>query len=771
MKARRSLLLLVPAVALVWAAVSPLRHGTVQAHAILIRSDPPVNARLQIPPRSVTGFFSEPLDTRLSSLEVVDGTGERVDAGETIFGPDPAQMSVEIRKDLPPGFYTVIWETLSTIDGHLLKGSYPFTVLNADGSEPRGPRFGGPAGFSGGEPGFDNVPVKWLGLLGAFGLAGGLAFVLWVVLPASGELSTPWKLRVREASRRHLLLVAVTSIAALVAASGGELAIQVRQLGGLEYLDEALGTFWGERWIQRQAVLLTTAIALFLSERLRRHSRERLSEAALWLTLAGALGYMVLVAMVSHAGSVPGSFWAVATDFVHLVAAAVWIGMLTQLALFLVWTRNIPREERPLTQAAHLQRFSTIAAASVLLLLATGLGNALVHISAPESLLETSYGRALSVKLGILLLLLTVAGANAFYLRPRLAEDETGSDSLRRRLSAMVRVEIGLAVAVLLVAAVLIQYPTSRQERAAEANVQRSTEAVVGYEETQPAGDLLVNLSISPNQVGTNSFRVFLFPQAGAAVGEVLRVRLRFSLPGAELGPSEIIAERLDRNAFAAVGAFFTVPGNWNLSVDVRRREVDDVSATFPVPVEEAGLDTGSAFSYPLVLGSWMTVGATGLLLLGLIAGIWASQWPGLPALSPRLLRTGSAAVTVLGFGLLALSFVPGEQEASGNPIEPTGQSIAVGRSLYMQNCAQCHGVKGDGRGPLADELEVPPADFRIHVPFHSDQFFFEVISNGLGDIMPAWSDQFTEEEIWHLINFLKSEYGIEAQEREQGAR
>jgi copper transport protein len=760
--------MLLPTTALIWAAVFPLPGGTAEAHAILVRSDPPVNARLQVPPQTVTGFFSEPLDTRLSSMEVVDGTGQRVDAGETVFGPDPAQMSVEIQGEIPPGFYMVIWETLSTIDGHLLKGSYPFTVLNPDGSEPSGPRFAGPAGFSGGEPGFDNVPVKFLGLLGAFGLAGGLAFFLWVARPASGELRMPWKDQALKVTRRNLRLLAVPSIVALIVAGAGEIVVQTRQLGSIEFLDEVLSTFWGERWLQRQAVLATTIIALFLSEHLWSRDRERLSEAALWVALAGALGYMVLVAMVSHAGSVPGSFWAVATDFTHLVAAAVWIGMLVQMALFLAWTRNVPPEERPLTQVTHLQRFSAVAAVSVLLLLASGIANALVHVPAPQSMLETAYGRTLSLKLGILLLLLAVAGVNAFHLRPRLVDDETGADSLRRRLSIMVRVEIGLAVAVVLAAALLIQYPTSKQERAAEINVQQSTQAVVGYEETQPAGDLLVNLSISPNTVGTNSFRVFLFPQSGGTVGEVLRVRLRFSPPSAELGPSEIIAEQVDRTAYAAVGAFFTEPGNWQLSVDVRRRQVDDVTASFPVPVEEPGLDTGTGFSYPLVAGSWMTVGATGLLLLGLIAGIWASQWPGLPAPTPRLLRTSSAAITVIGVGLLGLSLLPGEESASGNPVEPTAQSIAIGRSLYAQNCAQCHGIKGDGRGPLADEMEVPPADFRIHVPFHSDEFFFNVISNGLGDIMPAWSTQFSEEEIWHLINFLKSEYGIEAREKER---
>ena len=113
---------------------------------------------------------------------------------------------------------------------------------------------------------------------------------------------------------------------------------------------------------------------------------------------------------------------------------------------------------------------------------------------------------------------------------------------------------------------------------------------------------------------------------------------------------------------------------------------------------------------------------------------------------------------------MLVISFLPGEDsEASGNPIEPNGESIAIGRSLYTANCAQCHGDQGRGDGPAAAGLEVKPVDFREHLPYHRDEFFFQVMTNGLGDIMPAFGDRLTEEERWHILNFLKAEFGVEA--------
>ncbi len=743
-----------------------------------MRSDPPVDAQLRDPPTAVTAFFSESLDSRLSSLNVLDGTGEQVDSAQVTFGPDPAQMSVTVAQELPPGFYTVVWETLSSVDGHLLKGSFPFTVLNPDGSQPSGPRFAVEAGYSGAGPRWDNVSAKWVGLSAALLLVGGIAFAVWVVRPASQELSGAWKRRVRDAGRRHLFLLAWPCLALLAIAGAAELVIQTRQLGGPEFLGDVLRTSWGTHWIQRQAVLGAIFVALLLSARLwpaapaaRRRRRELLSEAALWVALAGGLGYLLLVAMVSHGASLPGSFWAVAADFAHLTAAAVWIGMLAQLALLFLWSRReAPKSERAVLLAVHLQRFSALAATSVVLLLATGTVNGLSQIPVPEAMLDTSYGRALTVKLALMLVLLAVAAANALVLRPRLLRQPTDGDAerLRRLLSTMVRLEAGLALAVLLAAAVLVQYPTARQERAAEANVQASTQAAIGFEDTQPAGDLQVNVSIAPNLVGTNSFQVFLFPPPGGQVGDVQRIRLRFKPPDPTLGPSEIIAEPAGANFYKAVGAFFTLPGSWELQVDVRRRQVEDTSALFRVAVAGAApSQTGGRFALPLVVGSWTTVGAAGVLLAALLMAVWAAQWPNLPLPALRTLRVGRVTTGVFGLVLLgaALWLLPlTEEPASGNPIKPSGASIAIGRSLYTQNCAQCHGPSGRGDGPLAPTLSVPPADFRAHVPYHSDRFFFQVISNGLGNFMPPFTGQLTEEQRWHLINFLKAEFGVDAQ-------
>jgi putative copper export protein len=519
--------------------------------------------------------------------------------------------------------------------------------------------------------------------------------------------------------------------------------------------------------MQRQITLSGIWIALAAAYALASRGRETFSNTALGVTAAGCGIYILLIALVSHGDTIPGSFWAVGADLLHIVAAVVWIGMLVQLLLFLFWLqRDIPDEPKHQLQASHLSRFGTIAATSVVVLLATGAANAVAQISDWSALYETAYGRALLLKLGILCTLLLAAAVNAFFLRPRIVEDSDEglpTDDLCRRMTLAVRLEFALGVAVLLAAAILVLYPTGRQIRDAEAFEKASTSAIVGVEVVQPApsGNLAVDFTVTPGTAGFNSFRVFLFPTGVADFGEVLKVRMRIKYRGEDLGQQLADFEPVGEGflSYRASGPYLTRPGQWDIDVTVQRRGLDDETVSVPVAVTSAGAGQGQ-FKYPFTVGSWLSVAMAVLMVVALLGAIWISEWPGLPEISPRFLRVGTAALTVLGAGILALSLIPTKGEGTGNPIESTPQSIARGQSLYTQNCSSCHGINGDGKGPDAPNLAVAPVDFRLHIPYHQDTFFFNVISSGLGTIMPAWSTTISEEDRWNIINYLHSAFG-----------
>ncbi len=729
---------------------------TASAHALPTWSDPVADARLLDPPPRVTAAFTEPLNTELSFIEVLDGLGERVDEGSTQFSAaNDREMWVGLRPGLEPGYYVVVWQTLSDLDGHLLRGSFPFTILAPDGSEPAGPRFSG-AGESGGEPTPGTVTTKWAVYLAAFVLVGGALYAL-IVTPTGG-------------TRRPVYLTVGLGAVALLIAGVAELFVQAAQIGGLSNAGDALDTAWGARWWQRELAAAVAGAAIVAAWALRRGGHPGLARGAETLALASGLGCLFLLAAISHGASVDGSFWAVAADFLHLVAAAVWAGMLVQLVLVIRWSRGQPEGEGETPASAHLGRFSAVAAAAVLVLLATGVFSAFVQVDSFGGLVDTGYGVTLLAKLALLAPLLALAAFNAVALGPavlaavgRGAAETAGA---LRRLGRIAAVELTVIAAVVLVAAVLVQFPTARQEAESAAFAEAGTEAVIGYEETQPAGDLSVNVSIAPNVMGTNSFQVFIFPPPGEELSDILRVRLRFKPPDPSLGPSQVIAEREAPNFFRAVGAFFTQPGDWEVEADLRRRGEDDVSAFFPVPVAgTAGAATGS-MALPLTAGSWSAVAASGVLLIGLVLWLGVSRWPGLSEPVRGTLRVGQSAAVTLGVGLIVLAAAGllefGERPVGDNPVEPTADSIAAGRALYFRECASCHGDDGRGDGPAASALSIPPSDFRIHIPFHSDRFFFLVMSNGFGSAMPGFADRLSEEDRWNILNFLQSRYGIE---------
>lgn len=97
----------------------------------------------------------------------------------------------------------------------------------------------------------------------------------------------------------------------------------------------------------------------------------------------------------------------------------------------------------------------------------------------------------------------------------------------------------------------------------------------------------------------------------------------------------------------------------------------------------------------------------------------------------------------------------PAHAQQIPNPMAATADSLRTGAALYQQNCAACHGATGRGDGELAADLETAPADLVTMAPTHPAGDFAWKIANGRGE-MPPWEGALTDEEIWHVVNFLK---------------
>lgn len=84
--------------------------------------------------------------------------------------------------------------------------------------------------------------------------------------------------------------------------------------------------------------------------------------------------------------------------------------------------------------------------------------------------------------------------------------------------------------------------------------------------------------------------------------------------------------------------------------------------------------------------------------------------------------------------------------------------SIARGQSIFLANCASCHGASGRGDGPAAASLDPPPADLTSGEHHgHAYEDLFHWIENGIpGSAMPAFGDKLSDEQIGDVVNYIR---------------
>ncbi len=102
-------------------------------------------------------------------------------------------------------------------------------------------------------------------------------------------------------------------------------------------------------------------------------------------------------------------------------------------------------------------------------------------------------------------------------------------------------------------------------------------------------------------------------------------------------------------------------------------------------------------------------------------------------------------------------------------PTEPsaTPELLAHGKEVYEQNCASCHGTKGDGQGMCSAFLIPRPRNFTTaHFRLRStstgnlptDADLFRVVSLGVvGTPMPPWKWLLNEADRWAVVDYLKT--------------
>lgn len=731
----------------------------VAAHANLLRSSPVANAVLGEPPDRVVIWFTEPVESQFSEIRVLTQDGQRVDnAGTQGDSTEPTVVSVGL-KPLAMGTYTVAWRNLSKVDGHAARGSFVFSLggpLSVQAPVQAAP----PLLQTGADPW-----QRWLFLLGAVALAGGLVFELAVISPALGvaDSETPQGRAAQRLSDRLARLLAVAFILIAIG-SVGQLVQQARLTSGAAFFG-ALGSplanviadaAWGRMWLVRTTLFALAGVAVLLAVRARRPTDEEEDLGLIGdsvfapLALLLAIGGLAMTTLMSHSAAVPKDVRgpAIASDVIHVIAAAVWTGGVVCLVLVAapVLFRELKAEDRRVVFAAVVPRFSTIAFLSAGALVITGLFSGWMQVTVPAAA-RTPYGWALVTKVALLSPLFVLAFINKYIVQPKLARDDAPARTLRRSVTA----EAVLAALVLLAVGWMASLEPARQY-ASRAGI---GEAGGTKFETAAEGAVL-KVTVSPAKLGHNQVVVRLSDRIGRVITNATQVRARLVFRDEDLGSEFVRAVDQGQGVWIANGLPANVAGGWQAEVVVVRPDGFDARAAFAFEVRASAVLTDRI--RPTRDATFGLLGAE-IALLGLLAvGVAATmrRTAGRAALS--LAGPGAMGI-IAGLALAIATLAARSGSASGhlNPVLPTQESIDRGRALYAASCASCHGDAGRGDGPVAVTLTRKPSDLIVHVPLHPDRRLFAFIRDGVPQRgMPARGRELSEQQMWDLVNHLR---------------
>jgi copper transport protein len=725
------------------------------AHANLESSAPAANTVVSAAPTEIALRFTEAVAERLTDVRVLDVFGERFDTGDPrVSVGDPSVVTVRLAP-LPDGSYTVAWRTVSAVDGHPAAGSFIFSVGFPTITTP--PLAGEtPVLTSPLEP-----LARWAAIAGVLGFAGGLLFRLVFDRVISqtdrrGESSdadaVPAGLvpSIRARSDTALWLMLAIAVAGTTAqgAITASTSYQVR-LGSVataDVLRVVQDSSWGRIWMARLALLVVAAVPLALACLEERRDRAR---TGLLLMLRGAALLtgtcaVATLSMVSHGAATRDvSGLAMATDVLHTAASAIWVGGLVQLAIvarFLVGVRSDQVGARLLPEL--VPHFSLIAGLSAGVLLVTGLFSAYVQVTALDAAF-TPYGIALAAKLLSVTPLVVLAATNLLWFRPRLRNDAR----VRRWLARLVAAEVAVAAIVLLSVGFLTALEPARQFRT------RELATAPGLDFADQADGARISASLQPGIVGDNSIVVRLEDRGGRPIENATLVSGRMRYLDQDLNAELLAGIDHGGGTWVVHSVPVSITGAWQLEVVVQRPDAFDANLTWRLEIGASAVRGAALAPDP---STTRTLFGVQIAVIGLMFAGVAVTVGGFGSARGRGLSAAGVAGVIVG----ALFIVGGGSNpagrSQGNPVPADQASIAIGRSLYMSNCADCHGESGAGNGPLRAGLPSAPANLIVHVPLHGDRELFRFVRDGLRT-MPAWGGRLTDEEIWHLVNYMRT--------------
>jgi copper transport protein len=720
------------------------------AHAFLESSNPAANAVVATAPQFVTLRFTERLEPSYSKADLYDQNGAQVQGTTSTISTDGLTMTVALPASLAKGTYSLLWRSLSNVDGHTAQGYVPFTIgTQADVRIVAPPVTSSAASAL---PEWVLAVARWLALLGLAAVLAIWPVWLFVVRPA---ISPAWQLGPK--LTRRVRAYTLAAFAFSVAANSVALFVQAMSITGpgnvLSGLTETISeTRYGTWWLVRVGLLLIFA-AVLLGAAWWWPWRKR---ATTLFTLLAAVALPLPFSMISHAGAeTEGQAAAITFDYVHLLAASLWAGGLLFLVVALAPTvRDLTAAGRRVVLGRAIPRFSILALIAWGALAITGLYSALLQVGNFPALTTTPYGQTLILKLILIVPLLCLGAFNLAVVTRKLrsAETEERVEGWGNHFVTALVSEAVIVTLLLGVVGMLIGTPPARQVMEQEAGSLRIPLAANGESGT---------LILTPGTVGPNHYRLELGSghEAHLQNPALTEATLRFELPAQPSGQIDVPLASAPTGGFEGHGSELAFPGDWQMQVTVRVPGQPDWVASATKSISSQPPPSQAPPPPPLFGPSG--IAALILILLG-IAGLVLATFGGAPRFRREAVGLGTVAIAA-GIVLLFQAQLPPAPVAAADPaaslaaLDPA--AVTRGKALFSQNCVVCHGPSAKGDGPAAASLKRQPADLTGgHSLMHSDDDFAYWIENGIaGTEMPGFAGKLDSSQIRDVIAYVRS--------------
>ena len=479
------------------------------AHAALLKTFPTASAEVDTPPTELRLIYDEVVEPRFAVISVTDAAAhQQVDGTVHRSASNPYELDAPLKRSAE-GWYLVFWRVISA-DGHPVRGAFLYRI---------GPNPGPPPQFvipslseTAVTPGL--ISLRWLTFLSVMAAIG--LFVLRTVIARPVVSRVPGtRLRALSIAFGTMLAVALVVTPIYVLLSTAQFALRsFWSFGALVPLMDV--SAFGRGYLRLELLLALFGVAGAAAIWLDRPGQAQRSVAgllSLWGALLAAGAVLLVPGTAGHAAQTSPRALSLVFDWLHLTSGSLWIGGL--IGLIVLWS-TLPAAKRTAGLAVAVPRFSNVAFVSVMVLLGSGIGAAVIHLPTLATLWQTGYGKTIIIKASLLLAAMLIAAVNLLRTKPALARGENaeGAAVLLRRL---VGVEVVLVTAAVVAAAVLSSYPPP-PKALASLGAPSATAGPGPVTEVVERDGYRVEMRVTPNKVAVPDNYVVRITRNGAPV-------------------------------------------------------------------------------------------------------------------------------------------------------------------------------------------------------------------------------------------------------------